>query len=384
MKVGVLTQRLHCNYGGLLQNYALQQVLKRAGHEVYTLDWAVGRRNPMWYVRVIGLFIAHFLMPARFEKPDIYRLNKNEDNAINANIYDFINRYISRTKIVKRNIDFKIISENEGFDAFIVGSDQCWRPRFNRFQYQMYLKFARKRQDITRIAYAASFGTSNWEYTPKMTLRCQALAALFDVITVREDTGVDLCRTYLGVEATHVLDPTMLLTKQDYMDLIEENNESVSSGNLYYYFLDPSDIKIKAINQIEKESGYKAFSVIPRFNSDHRTKANIKHNLEQCIYPRVTMWLRAFLDAELVIVDSFHGMVFSIIFNKPFWVIGNQYRGMARFESLLKIFHLENRLINIEDLSSINILTPINWVDVNNVLDQWRQKSKNLLLLHLK
>lgn len=384
MKIGILTQRLHFNYGGLLQNYALQQVLKRAGYEVYTLDWAVGKRNLIWYVRVGGLFIAHFLMPSRFEKPNIYRLNKDEDNAINANIYDFINRYISRTKIVKCSADFKIISDSEGFNAFIVGSDQCWRPQFNRFQDQMFLNFVKERNDIIRIAYAASFGTSDWEYTPEMTQRCRSLAALFNLITVREDTGVSLCKKHLGVEAVHVLDPTMLLTKQDYVDLIKENNEPVSSGNLYYYFLDPSEIKMKAISQIEKDRGYKAFSIIPRYNSDHRTKENIKHNLEQCIYPRVTSWLRAFLDAELVIVDSFHGMVFSIIFNKPFWVIGNEYRGMARFKSLLKIFNLEDRLISISDFSSIDLLTPINWEYVNNTLDQWRQRSKKLLLLHLK
>ena len=81
----------------------------------------------------------------------------------------------------------------------------------------------------------------------------------------------------------------------------------------------------------------------------------------------MTSWLRAFMDAKMVIVDSFHGAVFSIIFNKPFWIIANPERGNARFSSLLKLFGLENRITDVFHLHEIDINQPIDWKSVNEI-----------------
>ena len=89
------------------------------------------------------------------------------------------------------------------------------------------------------------------------------------------------------------------------------------------------------------------------------------------------------MDAEMTIVDSFHGMVFSIIFNKPFWVIGNANRGMSRFTSLLKLFHLEDRLLDANHLKDVDINRPIDWASVNAILEQKRNECINLLLTEL-
>ena len=88
-------------------------------------------------------------------------------------------------------------------------------------------------------------------------------------------------------------------------------------------------------------------------------------------------------DAEMTIVDSFHGAVFSIIFNKPFWVIGNEQRGMARFTSLLKMFHLEDRLVDEADLDNLDFHKAIDWNEVNSILEEKRRASKELLLENL-
>ena len=77
--------------------------------------------------------------------------------------------------------------------------------------------------------------------------------------------------------------------------------------------------------------------------------------------------------------DSFHGCVFSIIFNKPFWVIGNKERGNARFDSLLKIFNLQDRLISLDDINNIDLTLPINWEEVNSIKKEWQEKSFNFL-----
>lgn len=81
------------------------------------------------------------------------------------------------------------------------------------------------------------------------------------------------------------------------------------------------------------------------------------------------------MDAKLVFTDSFHGCVFSIIFNKPFWVIGNKERGNARFDSLLKLFNLESRRVDINDIDNIDFTAPIDWNEVNTVKKEWQEKS---------
>ena len=107
--------------------------------------------------------------------------------------------------------------------------------------------------------------------------------------------------------------------------------------------------------------------------------SEVKNKINDCIYPSPTKWLKGIMDSKLTIVDSFHGMVFSIIFNKPFWVIGNVKRGMTRFASLLEKLGLEDRLITVEDLEKVDLLQPIDWIKVNALKD--KKKNESLALL---
>ena len=268
------------------------------------------------------------------------------------------------------------------YDAYVVGSDQCWRPQYNAFLSSMFLDFA-KEEKVKRIAYAASFGTNQWEFTQEMTSICSPLAQKFDFVSVREDSGVKLCKEHLGVNAVHVLDPTLLLTKEDYILLIEAEKEPKAKGTLFNYILDPDAAKSAFINNVAKEKGLATFQVLPKCQAETRTKEDVKNRIEDCIFPGVTTWLRAFMDAEMTIVDSFHGMVFSIIFNKPFWVIGNANRGISRFTSLLKLFHLEDRLLDANKLQEVDINRPVDWSSVNAILQQKRNECINLLITEL-
>lgn len=381
MKIGILTQPLHSNYGGLLQNYALQQILLRAGFEVETIDWcgAKGIRESLCRIK---LRILHAIFPRRYSKPK-YAPNYNEISVIRRNTNDFINKYINHTKVVSSKSMFAKRADSGKYDVFVVGSDQCWRPCYNPFLSSMFLDFVQNKQ-VKRIAYAASFGTDKWEYTQKQTFICSPLAKKFNLITVREDSGVKLCREHLGVDAFHVFDPTLLLTKNDYIHLVEAENEPLAEGTLFNYILDPDDNKTSFIKKVAAKTGFKVFQVLPKCQAETRTKNDVKSRIEDCVFPRVTTWLRAFMDAEMTIVDSFHGMVFSIIFNKPFWVIGNEHRGMSRFISLLKVFHLEDRLIDADNLNDTDFTKPIDWIAVNKILEEKRIASKELLLNQLK
>ena len=386
MKIGILTQPLKTNYGGLLQNYALQQVLIRAGHTPITIDQG-DKIFPKWYVLLsqIKWAILHIISPVRYPKPIDNKENPSEEELayISHNCQYFTDKYISHTPKCRMPKDFRKYSKKYDIDAFVVGSDQCWRPIYNVFLPEMFLSFV-KDKHMKRIAYAASFGTDKWEMTPELTETCAQLAHKFDLVTVREDTGVELCRKYLGVEAVQALDPTMLLSKEDYIHLIETENEQQSKGTLFTYILDPTPTKDNLINRIADNIGLTQFTVLPKYQSEIRSTEDIHNNIEDCVYPHVTAWLRAFLDAKMVIVDSFHGMVFSIIFNKPFWVIGNTKRGLSRFTSLLKLFSLEERLLDVDKLDNVDWNCPIDWKKVNFILDAERIKSTELLINALK
>ena len=183
-----------------------------------------------------------------------YVPNKKEMNVIAKNTQYFIDKYICHTIRLNSHREFEELASKEIFDIYIVGSDQCWRPKYNRsFLKEMYLSFIEKQKNKKRIAYAVSFGTDKWEYTDEMTKECARLAKKFDLVTVREDSGLFLCKEHLGVEAMHVLDPTMLLLKEDYIRLVGNENEAESHGNLFYYILDPSDRKLQFINDIAQK-----------------------------------------------------------------------------------------------------------------------------------
>ncbi len=384
MKIGILTQPLRNNYGGLLQNYALQQILIRGGHEVETINH--GDKHVSILRRLyskLKLKIKIIFWPDKYKKR--YSPTANETSIIRRNTEYFINKYIHRTLPIHKVSDFRMISKQDKYDAYIVGSDQCWRPKYNgSFLLEMFLSFAEKQENVKRISYAASFGTDTWEMSPKTTHKCARLAKKFDLITVREDTGVNLCNEYLGVNAIHALDPTLLLDKEDYIKLITAEKEPKSPGTFFYYILDLSEEKRMLIEFFEKKTGLVPFTIFPKYQEEYRTKDHVKNHIEDCVYPSVTSWLRAFMDAEMILVDSFHGMIFSIIFNKPFWVIGNSKRGMSRFSSLLKMFKLEERLIENCEILDDKIDKDINWDKVNCILSTQKRYCVDLLMNQLK
>lgn len=381
MKIGILTQPLRTNYGGVLQNYALQQILIRHGYDTETILYSSPKIvSLLSYIIQIKKTVLHFLSPKKYKAPK-YEPDNNERAIIKKNIDYFIDKYISTTEPLRTREDFLKVGSEGRYQVYVVGSDQCWRPMYNKiFLREMFLSFVEEKRNIKRIAYAASFGTSKWEMNSKTTQKCSKLAQLFDLITVREDSGMILCKDYLSVDAKLVLDPTMLLLKEDYTNLIEEEKEPQSKGNLFYYFLDPNIKKESIVNHIGDKFKLTPFTVMPKYRGANITIDNVKNDIFNCVFPPVTKWLKGFLDAEMTVVDSFHGMVFSIIYNKPFWVVGNKKRGMSRFTSLLKMLNLEDRLIDETEIYMIEVNKPIDWKRVNEIIRTYRQESIKLLL----
>lgn len=269
------------------------------------------------------------------------------------------------------------IGNDHSFDAYIVGSDQIWRPKYLNWDIEnSFLRFD-KRKDSIKIAYAASFGVDTWEFTPEQTSNCRELIKQFDFVSVREKSSISLCRHHLGIDAEWVVDPTMLLKREDYCRLVANANIKKSEGNLMVYILDTNEAKEELVNKIASCRNLVPFNV----NSDIE---NNRIPLEKRIQPSVESWLRGFIDAEYVVTDSFHCCVFSILFNKPFIVVGNEGRGRTRIDSLLEMLELNGRIVTPKSNLSETANEPICWDTIGKILENERKKSLETLTNHLR
>jgi hypothetical protein len=377
MKIGILTFPLRENYGSILQAYALQTTLKRMKHEVWLIDrrWKNDDRS-LW--RKVGSIIKQFIL---------YVISNSNNRTLlpywlilEYKIMKFKKKYTSPTTLaIWSNKSLQKIVEKHKFDAYVVGSDQVWRLAYSPNIANYFLDFVKDKKNIKRIAYAVSFGVDHWEFTEHQTRIYADLIKKFDAISVREDSGIKLCKEYLGVDAIHLLDPAFLLDKSDYIMLVENAKEPPSVGNLHAYILDSTNTKSEIIRFIADKLHLSPFSMM----FQPITKET-QHHMAGSKYPSITKWLRSFMDADFVVTDSFHGCVFSIIFNKSFVVIGNEERGMARVHSLLSLTSLEERLINsYDDLLKMNWNINITWEKINKRLAEKRKESIAFLMNNL-
>lgn len=367
MKVGILTHPLRTNYGGLLQAYALQTVLKRLGHDVTILNRCYPKAQDSLLSKVIRI---KNILSGR----DVACTDTSKISFVEEKTSRFISENYKLTVPMFTAEELIAYLQQEKLDAIVVGSDQVWRPRYSPCIYNYFLDFA-EGNEVKRYSYAASFGVDTWEFSQQETEACSNLAKKFDGISVRESSAVKLCKEHLGVEAQHVLDPTLLLSQEDYKELLKGNTHA-SNGKLFTYILDAGDEKESVINKISEDAGLKPFICMPKQKFTHQ---NAKKRLEDCQFPAVEQWIQSFIDAEMVISDSFHGTAFSIIFNKPFWVLGNPRRGNTRMESLLETFGLKERMISTENIGSKDLKAEIDWEKVNTIKESLKAKSMDFL-----
>lgn len=365
MRIGIFTLRLSSNYGGILQAYALQQVLRNIGHDVFTIRDQ--RLNRYWQLplRYAKRFVLKYILRKQNAIDVFYEIHQRKIiPIITKQTQLFINKHI-------REEELSVVKKyNNTIDAIIVGSDQVWRPKYVGNIEHAYLSFTNG-WNIKRISYASSFGTDKWEYNVRQNKKAKELVNKFDAVSVREVSGVYLCEKYLDINAAHVLDPTMLLDASHYVSLIGEEFSEEIKEDLFVYVLDKDETSIMIEQHICNFFGYEPF---------YSSTDNPSAKLEDRVASRIETWLHSFLSAKFILTDSFHACVFSILFNKPFVVYGNIGRGLSRFDSLLQTFNLEDRCISsYTDRIDTILNTPIEWDQINNILEIERIKSFKFL-----
>lgn len=314
-KVGIVTL-VDDNIGNRLQNYALQEYLTDKGYEVETINWKEYNRLKV----IIKTFIKNIYL----------RINRNKKS------YNYVwEKFDLNIKWSDVVIPYKAedVAENvkDKFDYFVVGSDQVWNPNFDYYLPRAFLKYARDEQ---KVSYAASFGVS--EIPDEFRDEYKTWISKFKSLSVREEAGAEIIKELTGRAAQVNLDPTMLITKDRWETMALKSEYKVKGKFVVKYFLgDNSKEYDEFIYKKAKELNATVIDIL---------------NCEDTWLIGPSEFLYLFLNAEAAFIDSFHGTVFSILFNRPFAVfdrIGLDGTGNmnSRIETLLKTFELNNHKV---------------------------------------
>ena len=284
-----------------------------------------------------GNFMVKFSMCKKLKEynfnPIIISIENHECNI------DFLNK-TCELKILKNN--FSELNESD-YDIMMVNSDQTWG--ISKFLYDIgFLKFA-ENWTIPKFVYGASLGRTFWPHPLKVDNIAQKFLKKFTGISVREIGIVNKVENHWGIKPEFVIDPTFLIDKNYYLDAIKDYKKDLNFSKKYLmvYQLDDN----KRLKNFIREASEKLNYDIYNYNlSDEKFVEN---------------FIFAINNTEAMITDSYHGTVFSIIFNKSFISFVNKGRGNDRFFSLRKIFKLGDRIIDSFDSPNIDLLlSPLN------------------------
>ena len=296
-KIGVISLAHSQNIGNILLKYAISTKLSQLGFEPYI----IGRK---------------------IKRQDISLLQQT-------------------TKVRIINNSFAEIKEKE-YDILMVNSDQTWRKWDKDYYDIAFLQFAYN-WSVPKFVYAASLGFDTWNFTKEDENISKVLLKNFTGISVREIRSVKLIKDHLGIESQFVLDPTLLIDKKYYLYLIKnfKIDKIINQKYIFVYSVTNSKELKNYLRMISKK--YKIYFV----------NTKVKNNIKKFIY--------GIYHCKAVITDSFHGTIFSIIFNKPFISFVYSYKGKERFNSLKYIFKFNNRIFDYKLKPDIEILEkPLN------------------------
>ena len=358
MKIALLNLPLDSNYGGNLQRLALVMVLKKYGHDVVHLNLhyiphVSVLKKYRWYLKQI---LKKIVISNTIIKWDD---NVRKFDEIRCRVAQpFYDEKIPHTLPIYNLDDLKSYTS---FDAYIVGSDQVWRPSMTK-SYGLstyFFDFLPEESTAKRIAYAVSMGTSENELGISQITALRKHYEKFSCVSVRESDALHLLDAYgwTNPQAELVLDPTLLLERSDYESIIEENETMPDNGNIFCYILDMTPFKRAEIEAFSEKVGGETFFQIGCSSVEDMS---------------IAQWLRSFRDADYVVTDSYHGFIFSLIFNKPVKVLFNELRGNSRFTSLSKFLNIDFDVDNW------------NWCFINRQIQKQREKSLKFLTSYLR
>lgn len=364
MKIGIATFQWADNYGAVIQAHALQFFLKKMGHEVEIINYQPKSKST-GVRQYLAKTPTQFLLKweAVFKRKTFERFRKQK---------------MKRTRgILRSSSDLK--EYRDYFDILITGSDQVWNPKWLIQQEGLWdLCFLRFAGIQTRkISYAASFGHSDistmnteWQDSIRNDLTS------FYAISVREQSGLSIVHSLTNrTDAVFVIDPTLLFERSYFDDLI--GFSKIKKSYLFCYILHGLEQDSSFIKQHLSES-----LKLKTLNCDGK-KSRLHKDY---VLPNPIKWLQLIRDASFMLTNSFHGVVFCLIFHTPFIVclINGEIGTMnSRIFDLLSYVGLSSRIINPEQTQMSEVYKEeIDWNYIDNKIDIIRKKSTDFLILN--
>ncbi len=349
MKIATLTYQRHDNYGAMLQCYALQKRIQELGVETQVIDYICKvSEKPFSFEALKTKGVKRYITGCIGATTRLPRARKFKQ---------FRKNYLKMTKTVTE----KNISQIGAiYDGYIVGSDNVWNSDITGFDERYFLSFVADKRK--RASYAASFGST--KITDSLKEQYKELLGNFAHITMREKTGAELVNDLTGIDAKVVCDPTMLLSKEEWSKIAVEPN--IKEKYLLAYQMVPSRTFVKFVRALSEKKGLKVVYVPFPYGF-------LKCQTAMTIGP--LEWLGLFKNAEFIVTDSFHGCVFSAIYQKEFVVRISQLG--ERIDNFLSILGIKDRVV--ESCEDALALTPIDYSAVETKMLAFRKDSETEL-----
>lgn len=387
-KIGIITISRTNNYGAELQAYSTQKKLRLIGYEAELIDYVYYKHK------------RHIESPAsrpdiNFQKSDrvkhffLYRM-------VSPVVEDFGSLFIKKISLRKKNFhnfhkqNTKFSNEYRKYedlkkaqleyDVIVAGSDQIWNPSAGTSLAPYFLDFVPK--STKKISFASSFGVSKIEEEYYQLYK--KYIDNLDAIAVREDDGVDLVKEIAGREAKRVLDPTLLMSKEEWMEVIVGNScvaHLKANPYIIIYMLHESETLINIANYLKEKLGLKVIMLTKRAYSNKSYSG-----IEIIEYAGPAEYIELFMSASFVLTNSFHGTAFATNFNVPFFAILNPERkNNSRMINFLKMTRLEDRIVweDIKEMSLLDKYFECNFIEANKILDAEKKSSVAFLKEHL-
>ncbi len=375
MKIGIMTfWSSQDNYGQLLQAYALQTYLTNLGHDVFQIAYngiedSKGEKSLVDKIKQLNYSKIISIIKQRQNKKKTLAEQREHPRYFDKFRADYL--HIGN---VKYKTYQSLVSNPPEADFYICGSDQVWNYSFIGKPEPYFLQFGDLK--VKRLSYAASFGHK--DLPEDIQAKVQSFLQKFDSISVREKSGVDICKKLVNKDIHWVPDPTLLITKEQWSALSADTNgfKSENKQKVFVYTLGNRPLEAK-------DEILKYFSEIDNTELVH---SSINNDFSGTSYPTINEWLGLFKNTDLVLTNSFHGIVFSIIFNKKFFALPSKgsTAGMnERILSLLQKCGLEDHILfefNKDEIQGL-IAKEVDWAKVNKTIAEWRLDANAFLNL---
>lgn len=377
MKIGIVTWYWG-NYGSILQAYALQQFLINEGFNCEVINHHV---NGDFYTQVKyrlshdGIIVSLNSLKKKIQGKIWSSVDKNNRRIRSIRFDSFIRDYIVLSQKMYSNFNYKYC---EDYDAYVCGSDQIWNPSFTFLSPFYWLGFLP--EDKIRIAYAPSMGTGELKDSDKRIVK--DYLKKFKAISTREkNSGMILEKLDPTIKVEHVSDPTILLDSIFWESKVKANNQK--NKYLFAYIIKGDSAQRRKISEIAKNNNLDLL-VYPYLENHYVDKDERTWGDYRCFDEDPFDFLSKIYHAEMVITDSFHCSVFSLLFHKDFYVLkkrGDQTNQFNRIEQLLKLCGAENRIFKDEKLF---VKDELDYEAVDKAISAIRNDSRDYLLKALQ